>query len=51
MILYSANIFKDAQKFSANEGSAIVNTANMLGTAIGVMLLNYFGRKTLMVVN
>ena len=51
IILYSANIFRDAGTFSANQGSAIVNTANMIGTCIGVLLLNYFGRKTLMVIN
>lgn len=51
IILYSSTIFKNAGTFSANQGSAIVNSANFVATIGGVVLLGIAGRKTLMVVN
>lgn len=51
IILYSSTIFANAGEFSANQGSAIVNSANMLASIGGVILLSYVGRKTLMVIN
>ena len=50
-ILYSSTIFKNAGTFSANQGSAIVNTANMVSTIIGVLLLGIAGRKKIMLIN
>ena len=51
VIFYSSTIFADAGTFSANQGSAIVNTANMVATMGGVVLLGIAGRKTLMIIN
>ena len=51
IIFYSSTIFSKAGTFSANQGSAIVNTANMVATMGGVVLLGIAGRKTLMVIN
>ena len=51
IIFYSSTIFASAGTFTANQGSAIVNTANMVATMGGVVLLGIAGRKTLMLVN
>ena len=51
IIFYSSTIFANAGTFSANQGSAIVYTANMVATMGSVVLLSIAGRKTLMLIN
>ena len=58
VIFYSTNIFagpNDSDKSSqnshdANLGTALVGIVNMLATIIAIILLRFFGRKTLLLV-
>lgn len=48
LIFYSSNIFESIGK-SGVVGAVIVNISNLIGALCGMLMLGYFGRKTLLV--
>lgn len=54
IIFFSSSLFdtdNTGEGITKADGTAILNTANFLATIVGVISLQYFGRKTLMLVN
>lgn len=50
LIFYSSNIFERINPGSSGVvGAVIVNISNLIGALCGMLMLGYFGRKTLLV--